>query len=377
MQRKRQLSTVLFVLLFSACTKDGISVGSIVGVGGTTTVASPTGGATVAPISAGGTSGAGSGQGGAAGAGALCAGPKIFASDANNYNVAISLSLVPITAKALTDLTFDWTSATTDLRGRAMVPATDIAMVSVWMFNLNLKGLQTKLNNDSLMPVDLTFTPPRVYYPDGRTLSAKLSELTVDGRAVDLAAELGYFDPAAFPPESFTYAMMVSSGTAFGQGTLMIQAFQVDNAAAGTAVGMAPKSTTLTFVADLRSLAPTAAPVGHAALSLDWSRMSKNALGSDFAFSAITSAFVGHYTQSIAELESNSFLNLDRVATDLFQGRITTSTSVDLATLKTAGGKSFAGIDETDTWLLGLLCDSCRNPAPWYITVLKPCGLTP
>ena len=25
------------------------------------------------------------------------------------------------------------------------------------------------------------------------------------------------------------------------------------------------------------------------------------------------------------------------------------------------------------TWLLGLTCGNCRNPAPWYMTILKPC----
>jgi hypothetical protein len=33
----------------------------------------------------------------------------------------------------------------------------------------------------------------------------------------------------------------------------------------------------------------------------------------------------------------------------------------------------FAGIDDTGTWLVGLICGNCRNPAPWYMTIAKPC----
>jgi hypothetical protein len=374
MKPTRQLLTVMFVLMFPACAKDSITVGGIPGTGGSATVPPSTGGATTAPLAAGGTSGAGGGLDGAAGTGLPCLGPTLVASEANNYNIASSLGLVAVTVKGLADLTFDWSNATVDLRGRTMVPATDIAMVSVWVFNLNLKGLQTKLNNDSLMQVDLAVVP-LVYYPDGGRQTAKLSEFTLNGTAVDFTTLLAYFDPAAYPVASSSYAMMVSSSKTLGQDTLMIQAFQLDSAATSTTIAMGPDSTSLTIAADLRSLTPTAVPVGRAALSLDFGWMSKNAMGFDWYSSAISSAVIGRYTQSLAELEGSAFPNLDRVAAELFQGKVTT-TSVDLATLQTAGGKSFAGIDDTSTWLLGLLCDSCSNPAPWYITVLRPCGLT-
>jgi hypothetical protein len=38
-------------------------------------------------------------------------------------------------------------------------------------------------------------------------------------------------------------------------------------------------------------------------------------------------------------------------------------------------GAGFPGIDDTGTWLVGLICGNCRNPAPWYMTILKPCSM--
>jgi hypothetical protein len=35
-------------------------------------------------------------------------------------------------------------------------------------------------------------------------------------------------------------------------------------------------------------------------------------------------------------------------------------------------GNSFPGVDSNGTWLVALLCTNCRNPAPYYLTVLEP-----
>ena len=42
--------------------------------------------------------------------------------------------------------------------------------------------------------------------------------------------------------------------------------------------------------------------------------------------------------------------------------------------LKDKNGASFAGIDGTGTWMVALVCGNCRNPAPLYMTILKPCS---
>ena len=53
---------------------------------------------------------------------------------------------------------------------------------------------------------------------------------------------------------------------------------------------------------------------------------------------------------------------------------LTSSTMLDFTTLKDKDtGAAFPGVDDTGTWLVGLICGNCRNPAPWYMTILKPC----
>ena len=37
-----------------------------------------------------------------------------------------------------------------------------------------------------------------------------------------------------------------------------------------------------------------------------------------------------------------------------------------------SAGNPFTGITSDGTWLVGLICGNCQNPAPWYLSVLVP-----
>ncbi|HEX7500572.1 MAG TPA: hypothetical protein VF524_09750, partial [Polyangia bacterium] len=82
---------------------------------------------------------------------------------------------------------------------------------------------------------------------------------------------------------------------------------------------------------------------------------------------------LGHYTQTPAQLEKQ-FLDIQLIATDLYEAGISIGTRIDFSTLTTSSGKAFSGIDTTGTWLVALQCGACRNPAPWYLSILKPCS---
>ena len=154
----------------------------------------------------------------------------------------------------------------------------------------------------------------------------------------------------------------------------MLQAFDLDASSTNTNVTLTNDSTKLTYVANLHNLTITGVPGGTPALTLDWSQMKTNALGAEFKEGYITSAVVGHYTQTPAELEAN-FLDLDRIATATYRADIPAGSVLDFTTLRDDSGAAFPGIDDTGTWLVGLICGNCRNPAPWYMTILKTCSM--
>ena len=134
---------------------------------------------------------------------------------------------------------------------------------------------------------------------------------------------------------------------------------------------MTNNSTTLSYTANLHSLHPTGVPAGKANLTLDWSQIQTNALGQPFVTTNIADAIVGHYTQTPAQLETQ-FLDLRTIATDLYTANIPSGSVLDFTQLKDKSNNSFPGVDSTGTWLVGLICSGCRNPAPYYLTVLQP-----
>jgi len=154
----------------------------------------------------------------------------------------------------------------------------------------------------------------------------------------------------------------------------MLQAFDLDASSTNTNVALTNDSTKLSYAANLHNLTITGVPGGTPALSLDWSQMTTNALGAAFKEGYITSAVVGHYTQTPAELEAN-FLDLDRIATATYRADVLSGSVLDFTTLRDGSGAAFTGIDDTGTWLVGLICGNCRNPAPWYMTILKTCSM--
>ena len=61
------------------------------------------------------------------------------------------------------------------------------------------------------------------------------------------------------------------------------------------------------------------------------------------------------------------------IATKYYTADIPSGAVLDFTTLKDSAGGSFPGVDDDGTWMVGLICGNCRNPAPWYMTILKPC----
>jgi hypothetical protein len=318
-------------------------------------------------------SGGGGGGTGGSGGSVACSGTTLTAIEANNYAFTSTLTVPPVTVKPGVDLTFDWGSVTKDFLGHSVTPKTDLKTILVMMWKLNLADLQTKLNADSLLAKDMP-TIPLNFTTDGSSTSSNLLSFSNTG-APTAATILSFLNPVDYPPADYTYTLMASTAPASepGTGVKMIQSFQLDTSSQNTNVKMTTDSTKLTYTANLHSLTPTGVPAGQAAITLDWGNMTTNALGAPFITTNITQALVGQYTQSPAELEGQ-FLDLELIASKLYRGTIDIGTIVDFSALKTDSGENFSGISTTGTWLVALQCGGCRNPAPWYLSILKPCS---
>jgi hypothetical protein len=305
-----------------------------------------------------------------------CNGASFVVQDAADYTFSSVIKLPPVTVKSMTNLTIDWSAVTQDFLGHKLDAVNDLDTVALLMWALPLAELETKLNDDTLSQIDLNTPVPPSWPPDGNTMgktSAQVYDFEVNGYAVPPADYNMYLDPAKYPPSGNSYMAAVATGTELGQGFRMLQTFQLDPGSSSTTVALKNDSAQLTCEVSLRNLTITGVPAGTPGLTLDYTQVTKTATGASFDAASITSAVVGRYTETPEELEKK-FLDLDLIAADYYRTDITDVGTVDFTKLKSASGASFPGVGSDGTWLVGLICGNCRNPAPLFMTILKPCA---
>jgi len=312
----------------------------------------------------------------------MCYSANLVANEANNYQFSSTITLPPVTVKSMTNLQFQWGDVTHDFLKHQLNAASDLNLISTMMFLIPLSEVEKKLNDDSLVQGDLYTSVPASWPAPGGTTggmtSAMLYDFQLNGTPLTTDEYNHYFDPASFPASSYSYVLAAATGTELGKGYRMLQSFNLDPASSNTTVKLTDDSTKMTFSVNLHSLTITGVPAGTAGLSIDWTdmvtRMAKNAVGTTFKDAYITSAVVGHYKETPAELETK-FLDLDRIAMEYYRADID-APPFNFTTLKEEKtGADFPGINDQGTWLVGLICGNCRNPAPWYMTILKPCTM--
>lgn len=304
-----------------------------------------------------------------------CNGATFVAQDANNYSFSSELSLPPQKVKPMSNLTFDWSGVTHDFLGHNLTPATELNSVSLLMWSIPLSQLEMEVNDDSLNLLYLVKSPPPSLPAPNMTLtgtSAMLYDLQINGYGGTPADFNMYLDPVAYPPNMTTYMVAVATGVTAGAGFRMIQTFQLDSGSSNTKVNIKNDSTQLTCSVSLRNLTITGVPGNTPSLKLDYTQLMKSVHGKNWDVSPITSAVVGHYTETPEELEKK-FLDLDLIATSYYSMDISDPGTVDFTALRDKNNGSFTGVTNDGTWLVGLICGNCRNPAPLYMTILKPC----
>jgi hypothetical protein len=244
-------------------------------------------------------------------------------------------------------------------------------MISLVLWSLSLDDLTKKLNNDELPQSDVTAVAS--LYTRNQVTSGTLFDFTSFGQPIPQSTLLSYFDASLFDAAASTYTVIAATGTTAGQGGRMIKALRLDPTSTNTNVVLDANSATLDYEVHLTNLAPLQVPVGDANITLDWSKMQVNAMGNSFAQRSIDHVMVAKYSLTPQELESR-FLDIQSIADDMWSGSIDSGTSVVFSSLNNAAGTAFGGIDGSHTWIVALVCGTCQNPAPWYLSVLTPCA---
>ena len=311
----------------------------------------------------------GSDPGGPAGE---CSG-DVIADEASNYAFSSTITFEPIPVAPMSNLAFDWSGLTRDFQGHELSRDVTLDTAIVMFWSMPLDKFEAQLNADALFTSDLIVSPPLSLPLSAGVTSAHLYDFTINTTPVSPDMINQYFDATLYTPSNASFLVGVQSGSSLGRNVRMLQAFNLDASSSSTVVPITDDSMKLAYTANLHDLETAFVPGGTSELTLDWSEILVNGLGREFLPSQVTEAFVGHYSETPAELEKK-FLDLDRIALAIYRTSIPSGFVLDFSTLKDSSGASFPGIDGNGTWVVGLLCGNCRNPAPQYLTILKPCS---
>lgn len=294
--------------------------------------------------------------------------PEIVLRDANNYRSSATLT-IPVVETAAEDFEICWGAITHDIRCHELMPTTAIDAVGlVRISGLSSSEVEQALANDSLESRSISGYID--YKADHESTCIQASAMTLFGTEVD-------FGEVYVESEDSSYLLVFNEGTAPGVGARTMTFVRPSASSTNLRVD-APASgcDILEFDADLTAL--EAVPVPRAGpWIIDWSEMTTNGQGNPFVHQDIDQVLVAFYEgMTVADLEAR-ILDLELLATRLWELPLLGGRTADLAEATLRGGSERFGGFETaraGTWVLGLSCTTCQNPAPVMLTLLQPEG---
>jgi hypothetical protein len=157
-----------------------------------------------------------------------------------------------------------------------------------------------------------------------------------------------------------TWMVLLRSSMEAGAHTMV---FLPPEAGGTTDVGIDDNTAQLDVAVDFRSAAALRADPGGDTV-LDWSGLGRDGLGNELDSYTLSRMILARYSDGPAALEQQVF-DLERVAEVLYEADISGRTSLRLDELAPDLAGAPPGADET--WLVGLYCGSCTNPAPKFV----------
>jgi len=295
--------------------------------------------------------------------GCSCGTGTVVLGDTTNFSYVGDIDAPSHETVSAQNVTICWDSMTDDIQCHDVDPTSDPGLITLARFNnLTEVEIEQQLSNDELSQSELSgFLTWEI--PTGDTC-AELEDFTLDGTPVVLSEE--YYEGGG------TYLMLLSHGTIPGQNIISMDFLVPLESSDIDAVDVGPACATLDFTADLTSGDPIELSAGGSSWMVDWGDVTVNGLGNPIALSNIDRLLLGYYADmSVADVE-DSFLDLEIVATELYEMELFNTFEADLAETSGADG-DFGGFDQTGgTWVLALMCTTCSNPAPLFATVILP-----
>jgi len=286
--------------------------------------------------------------------------------DANNYITDAKLHIPTVQTVSGADLDICWSNIVDDLQCHPVSAAADLDNVALLRISHLAPGLvETRVADGTLSMADVAGYVE--FHTDHSSTCMKLSQLSFFGTVIDIPSQ--YVEST-----DYTYLLLFTKGTTPGQGARTMIFLQPTASSVNTMVDGPTGCGLLDFSADLHTLTPLPVPLAGPWI-LDWRDITRDGQKNPAPFEKIDGVTIGFYAGMTATDLEARILDIELIATQLWDVKLTGGRTADLATATDRStGAAFTGFDRADTgtWLLGLTCSKCQSPAPVLLTTLTP-----
>lgn len=296
-----------------------------------------------------------------------CTGPDDDSADAecvsleneNNFAWTGGLVIPEYVTAEKQDITIDFSALTDDMLCHEMDPVADVDNLGLTRFpHMDEAEVSAGLTNNSLLQSD---TNGYVSCEPGDRTSCKLSEFNFGGTA--------YNTVEVYEEAGGTFLIVVANGFDPGQGALFLAFLKPTPGSDVMEANLTPTCDVVDYDVDLTAMTHLALPAAPSCI--DWSALTIAGNGEPVVPGKLDEILIGHYTETPDELD-DQFTDIEILASEFYTLELTGGTDADLSGAASADGTAFTGFTTEGTWLLGLRCTSCTNPAPIFMTVVDP-----
>ncbi|HMI93708.1 MAG TPA: hypothetical protein VK509_20180 [Polyangiales bacterium] len=286
--------------------------------------------------------------------------------DEHNYRTTSSLTLPTVETASGTDLDICWDKVEKDIQCHGVAAQEDLDTVALLRFlHLSKKEVEAKLTSGQLDQSEIDGYLE--YLTDHEATCAPLSAMTFFETPIDIEEEYVESD-------DHVYLLLFAEGTTPGVGARVMMFLNPTSNSTNTEVSAESGCGALEFSADLSDVTKVEVPADGPWV-IDWRDITEDGQGNEIVFEAIDGVLIGFYEGvTVAELEAQ-ILDLELIATSLWEIELDGGRTADLADARGRDGAGrFPGFDrdKEGVWMLGLMCSTCQNPSPLLLAVIEP-----
>lgn len=290
----------------------------------------------------------------------------ILLKDSQNYRATAALSIPTIETVSGMDIDICWNDLVRDLQCHEVAPLVDINTVGiVRLLNVEEDEAEELLANGQLAmsQVDgyLQFNT------DHQSTCGKLSSMSLVGTPIEIGEHYS-------ESSGHTYLLVFTESADPGGAAYAMTFVKPLSTSTNTMVNAVDGCGLLEFTADLTTPETVPVPLEGPWL-MNWRDVTVDGQGYPIDVGGIDGVLLGFYEDmTVADLEEQ-ILDLEIIATDIWEINLRQGRTAELGFAQNRDDSSlFPGFDTTreGTWVFGLTCSTCQNPAPVVLSILEP-----